>query len=109
MAGLDTMPCHKTRVAFFAELLRRWRCIADFLGARDATAFLINGDNGWDVTDLAEGVCEFAYLLWAFYITTKEHKTTGLNATEVVSLVSGKLGALDAEQEKLAVHGGTLG
>ena len=56
------MPANQAQVAAVAELLRVRRFIANKLEARDAAAFLVDSDDGFDLAHIAKIVDELAKL-----------------------------------------------
>lgn len=88
-------------VSFFTELLGVGGFLADFAEAGDAAAFLVDGDDWFDVREIAKVVGEFPELLRAFDVAGEEDEPTGLNALEAGGGLGIEFRSGDAGEEEL--------
>jgi hypothetical protein len=89
-------------VAFVAEGLGVRRFLADEAEAGDAAAFLVNGDEGLDVGEVAEVIDEFAELFGADDVAAEEDEAAGLEFFEAGGGGGVEFGSGDAGEEELA-------
>lgn len=85
--------------------------LADETESGDATPFLVDGDEGLNVGEIAQVVDEFAELLWGDNVSAKEDEATGLELFETGGGVGVEFRSGDTGEEELAEkvgvgHGG---
>ncbi len=76
------MAADQVEVVFLAELLGVGRFVADEFEAADASPFLVNGDDGFVVAEVAQIVDEFAELFGRRDISAEEDVAAGLGGAE---------------------------
>ena len=89
-------------VAFVAEGLGVGGFLADEAEAGDAAAFLVDGDEGLDVGEVAEVIDEFAELFGADDVAAEEDEAAGLEFFEAGGGGGVEFGAGNAGEEELA-------
>ena len=102
LAGEFAVLFDEVGVAFVAKSLGVGRFLADESEAGDAAAFLVDGDEGFDVGQVAEVVDEFAELLGGDDVATEDNEAAGLEFFEAGGGFGVEFGAGDAGEEELA-------
>ena len=81
-AGDGSVLLDQGGVITVSELIGVWRFVADEFEARDASSFLIDGDDGGCAAEVFEIVDEFSQLGWRLDIASEEDEAAGLDAAE---------------------------
>ena len=96
-------------VAFVAQLLRVRRFISDQPQSRNAAAFLVNGDNRLDLTQITQIIDELPELRGSLDVAAEEDKRSRLDAPKQVSCFRIQLFAghtsHDQLTQRIALHG----
>src|SRR5437016_718410 len=74
--------CDQFDIVFVAQLLRGRRLVADQTQSRNATALLIDGDDGLDFAQVAQIVDELPELRGAFDISAEKNERARLHFAE---------------------------
>lgn len=96
------MPPDQVEIVTVTELLRIGRLVPDELETGDAATLLINGDDGFHITKVAQVVDQLAELRGRLDIASKENESAGLE----VAIKTGSRGiefiAGNADEQQLA-------
>ena len=76
------MAANKRPVAFVAQLLRIRRFLADQPQARNASTFLIDGDDRLDLRDITQIVDQLSQLFGLLDVASEKDKPARLHAAE---------------------------
>ena len=101
-AGDVAMLPNECDVAFLAQLLRIRRLVADHAQARDASAFLVDRDDRFDLADGAQIVDEVAQLRRALDIAPEQDESTRLNPPKKIRGFMIEFGSGHAGENELA-------
>ena len=104
VAGESAVPGDEVDVAFLAKLLGVGGFVPDFAEAGDAAAFLVDGDDGFDVGDGAEVVEESAKLSRTLDVAGENDEAAGLDSLEEGGGVGVESFAGNADEKSLANH-----
>ena len=108
VAGENAAAGGKQRVVLGGEGVGRGQGRGDFLGAGDPAAFLVDREDRLVECELAQFVGQPSRLLRRDDVPAEEDEARGLELAEQGRLVRSDLRTADAEQEQLAVHGGSV-
>lgn len=89
-------------IALLPQLLRVRRFVADHPQTRNAAAFLIDGDDRFDLADGAEIVDQLAQLRRTLDVSREKNKTARLHPLKQVGRLAIEFGAGDASENELA-------
>ena len=95
------MATDEGEVAAVPELLGVRRFVADQLEARNAAAFLVDGDDRFRLTEIAKIVDELAELLGGLDVASEENESARLNLAEEAGGFGIEFGAGDADEQEL--------
>src|SRR5690606_28121525 len=101
-AGEASVPFDQRVFVLLAELLRAGRFAADEAEPGDAPALLVDGDEGFDLAEIAEIVDELPQLPGGLDVASEEDEPARLQLLEAAGGVGIEFGAGNAGEEELA-------
>ena len=95
------MAAYEIKVAAVSELLGIRRFVANEFEARDAAAFLIDRDNGFDIAEAPKVVDELAELMRGLDVSAEENESSGLDLAKEIGCCGIEFCAGDADEDEL--------
>ena len=93
---------NERNIAFIAELLRVGRLLADQTQTRNASTFLIDRDDRFDIRKIAQVVDQFAQLFRLFDVASEKNEPARLDAAEHRGGIRIQFRSRHADQKKLS-------
>lgn len=100
-SGDVSVATYESEVPAVAELLGVGGLVADELESGNSPAFLIDGDDRFHLTEIAEVVDELAELRGGLNIASEENEAAGLDLAEEAGGFGIEFGAGDADEQEL--------
>ena len=99
--GNVSVASYECKISAVAELLGIRRFVADEFEARDPTAFLVDGDDRFDIAEAAKVVDQLAELKRRFDVSAEKNESSGLDVSKEIGGCGIEFGAGDADEDEL--------
>jgi hypothetical protein len=100
------MASHQRAVSFDAQLLGIGRLVANIAQPRNAPAFLVDGDDGFDLAQVPQVIAELSQLRGILQVPAEENETAGLELFEPRGGGTVEFRGGDSSEKKLAKTSG---
>lgn len=95
------MAAYEFKIPAVAKLLGIGRFVADEFEAGDAAAFLVDGDDGFDIAEAAEVVDKLSELVGGLDVSAEENESSGLDVAKELGCCGIEFGAGNADEDEL--------